>query len=290
MPSVTARGLVKRYGPLCAVDDVSFEVDAGEVVALLGPNGAGKTTTVEILEGFREADEGSAEVLGHPPGSRAVAERVGVMPQDGELYAGIRPVEALRQFASFYTDAAAPAELLERVGLADAARTNWRRLSGGQKQRLSLALALIGKPEVAFLDEPTAGMDVHARAQTWTLVRELVDGGCAVLLTTHLLEEAERVADRIVIVHRGRIVASGTPQDLLASNELTFRAPGDLDTSSFESRIVRDGPDAYRIPGVDADPALVARLTAWLADRGVLATEVRVGRRSLEDVFLELTR
>ena len=290
-PVVVAEALVKRYRSRVAVDGISFAVDAGEVFAVLGPNGAGKTTTVEMLEGFRRPDSGRASVLGLDPRGdhRRLRHRVGVMPQDGGLYNGITASEAVRLFASFYAHPQDPDGLIDRLGLAHARRTTYRRLSGGEKQRLSLALALVGRPEVAFLDEPTAGMDPHARATTWEVVAELRDRGTTVLLTTHLLEEAERLADRVAIVHRGTLVACGPPRELAAAgSELRFTAVPGLDGSALG--ITETSPGTYLLAGAEATPSLVAGVTAWLAERGVLVGELTVGRRSLEDVFLELTR
>ncbi len=293
---IAASGLTKRYGPLTAIDDVSFTVERGEVFVLLGPNGAGKTTTVEILEGLRGRDGGKASVLGAEPGSRAVAARVGAMPQEGDLYAGIRVQEAVRLFSRFYPDPLHPDALVDQLGLGDARRTQYRRLSGGERRRLSLALALVGRPEVAFLDEPTTGMDVEGRATTWVLVEELRERGTAVLLTTHLLDEAERVADRIGILHHGRLVALGPLSELTAgrARELEFTVASAIDAEELGRDIgvpvVVTRRDTYRIPDREPSPELIAQLTTWLAGRGVLLRRLEVGPRSLEDLYLELTQ
>ncbi len=215
-PAIVVQGLTKRYDGRPAVDDLSFQVGRGELFALLGPNGAGKTTTVEILEGYRTPDDGRVRVLGLEPAREGakLKPRMGLMLQDGGVYPAIRPLEALRLFASFYANPADPVELLGMVGLEDAARTRYRQLSGGQKQRLSLALALIGRPELVFLDEPTASMDPQARRATWEIVRRLQAEAVTVLLTTHFMEEAERLADRVAILHRGRLVALDSPAAL----------------------------------------------------------------------------
>ena len=295
MPAVEVHELCKRYGDLVAVDDVSFSADAGEIFAVLGPNGAGKTTTVEIIEGLRRCDGGTVRVLGSDPiaGARALAPRVGVMLQGGDLQQGVRVAEALRLFAAFYDDAEDPDALMAELGLDRAARTPYRRLSGGERRRLSLALALVGRPHVAFLDEPTTGMDVEGRATTWDLVRRLRDRGVAVVLTTHLLDEAERVADRVAIMHRGRLVALGTPAELTGSTrQITFTVDGVIDAAALASAIgaaVEHADDRYRISGVDPDPQAVVRLAAWLATAGVTLRRLDVGARSLEDVYLELT-
>ncbi len=214
--AVEVAGLVKRYGGTTAVDGVSFTVPAGTVLALLGPNGAGKTTTVESCEGFRTPDAGTVRVLGLDPARdrRRLAPRVGVMLQQGGVYPGARAGEVLRLFAAFAGDPLDPAGLLDRLGLAGVARTPYRRLSGGQQRRLALALALVGRPELLFLDEPTAGLDPQARLVTWELIREQRARGVTVLLTTHGMDEAERLADQIVIVDHGRVVAAGTPREL----------------------------------------------------------------------------
>lgn len=295
-PAILAEGLVKHYGRQTAVDDVSLRVEPGEVFVLLGPNGAGKTTTVEILEGLRSADEGSALVLGRPAGSRETAGRVGVMPQEGDLHAGLRAQEAVRLFARFYDDPLDPDALLEQLGLGEVRKTAYRRLSGGERRRLSLALALVGRPDVAFLDEPTAGMDVEGRATTWVLIDELRERGTAVLLTTHLLDEAERAADRIGIMHAGRLAASGPLSELTAGRirELEFTVSSAIDTDVLSAAIgapvLATRRDAYRIPGRDPDPELIAALTSWLSAHGVLLRRLEVGPRSLEDLYLELTQ
>jgi ABC-2 type transport system ATP-binding protein len=293
MAAIDVLELTKRYGDLVAVDGISFSVEAGEIVALLGPNGAGKTTTVEILEGLRSRDGGDVRVLGHEPNDKELAPRIGVMPQTGDLQQGLRAGEAVRLFAAFYDDAEDPAGLMSRLGLDRVERTPYRRLSGGEKRRLSLALAVVGKPRVAFLDEPTAGLDVEGRATTWKLIGELRDRGVTVLLTTHLLDEAERVADRVAIVQRGRLVALGSPADLAGSSrQISFVSDRPVDESALASALgvsIANNGGIYRLTGVDPDPALVARLTAWLAENGVALRRLDVGARSLEEVYVELT-
>jgi ABC-2 type transport system ATP-binding protein len=297
VPAIEVAGLTVRYGELVAVDGVSFIAEPGEVLALLGPNGAGKTSTVETLEGYRSAAGGSVRVLGLDPTAdhRALTSRIGVMLQRGGVYPGIRPAEVLRLFAAFYDDPREPAELLERVGLTSSARTPFRHLSGGEQQRLSLALALVGKPEVAFLDEPTAGVDVAGRQDIRRIVRELRDGGTCVVLTTHELEEAERGADRVVILDHGRVVASGTPAELMAAGgggEILFAAPPGLDAAGLGTALAASveevAPGEYRVHA-PATPANVAALTAWLAANDLPLADLRAGRQRLEDVFLRLT-
>ena len=296
-PAVEVDGLVVRHGSTTAVADVSFAVGSGEVVALLGPNGAGKTTTVETLEGYRRPSAGQVRVLGLDPVSQAadLLPRIGVMLQAGGVYPGIRPAEALHLFASYHADPADPEALLDRVGLRHVARSTWRQLSGGEQQRLSLALALVGRPEVAFLDEPTAGVDPAGRQVIRRLVAELRDQGVAVLLTTHELEEAQRSADRVVILDRGRVVAAGTPAELMASGggeEIRFGARPRLDTAALATAlgvtVTESSPGEYVVvaPGT---PATVAALTAWLAEQDLPLADLRAGRHTLEDVFLRLT-
>jgi ABC-2 type transport system ATP-binding protein len=297
-PAIHVAGLVRRYGDRAVVDGLSFDVRRGEVFALLGPNGAGKTTTVEILEGYREPSAGNVRVLGLDPIADAAAlkPRIGVMLQDGGVAPQMRPLEALELFASFYAQPADPRALLRLVDLEDATRTRFRALSGGQKQRLSLALALVGRPELVFLDEPTAGMDPRARHATWAIVRQLKSDGVTVLLTTHFMDEAEQLADRVAIVDGGRLVAMDAPAAIGGAGapptEIRFRAAAGLllgqftASSGLSGREVR--PGEYVLDG-QIGPATVAALTAWLADRDVLLADLRVGRQSLEDVFLHLT-
>jgi ABC-2 type transport system ATP-binding protein len=295
-PAIRVRGLVKRYGAVTAVDGLDLTVERGETLALLGPNGAGKSTTVECCEGYRRPDAGSVEVLGLDPHRRgdALRARVGVMLQEGGIFPTAYPPEVLGTVARFYADPLDPAALLERVGLVAASRTRYRDLSGGQKQRLSLAMALVGRPEVVFLDEPTAGLDPQARRLTWQHVRELQEGGVTVVLTTHLLDEAEELADRVLIIDEGRAVAIGTPAELTMGEQvdLTFSADVGLDTTALGGAlgaVVREErPGHYRVDGAPT-PAMIADLAAWLAAHDVFLGELRAGKRSLEDVFLTLT-
>ena len=295
LPAVAIEGLVVRYGDLTAVDGVTFTAEAGEVTALLGPNGAGKTSTVETAEGYRRPDRGTVRVLGLDPVSDhgALVPRIGVMPQDGGVYPGIRVAEAVRLFAAYYDDPLDADALLARVGLQDRARSATRSLSGGERQRMSLALALIGRPEVAFLDEPTSGVDVGGRQVIRQIIRELRDDGVAVVLTTHELAEAEHVADRAVIIDRGHVVASGTMAELLrGGDDIRFAAPPGIDVTSLGARIgapvTEATPGEYVVAGAPA-PATVATLTAWLAEHDLPLGDLRAGRQTLEDVFLRLT-
>jgi ABC-2 type transport system ATP-binding protein len=296
MPAVDVSGLVVRYGSVAAVDGVTFSAEPGSVVALLGPNGAGKTSTVEALEGYRRPAAGTVRVLGLDPiaDARALVPRIGVMLQSGGVYPGMSAREALTLFAAYYDDPAPVEELLARVGLQDVARTPWRRLSGGEQQRLSLALALVGKPSVAFLDEPTSGIDPAGRLVIREVVRSLRDEGVCVLLTTHELEEAERLADRVVIVDHGRVVADGTVAELRSSSgaEIRFGAPAGLDVRELAGRlggpVVEAAPGEY-VASVEPTPDALGALTAWLAARDLPVADLRAGRATLEDVFLRLT-
>ena len=294
--AVAVRGLCKRYGGRSVVDGISFTVARGEVLALLGPNGAGKTTTVEILEGYRRRDGGEVSVLGHDPGREAhrLRRRIGLMLQEGGIYPQARPREIVELFARFYPRPADPGELLELVGLAGV-RTPYRRLSGGQKQRLALALALVGRPELVFLDEPTAGMDPQARRTTWEIIRSLRAQGVTVLLTTHAMEEAESLADRIAIIDHGRLVALGGLTELRAGNDRIVRllAPPDLSLADLGAlagvAAVRQAePGVYLFETV-APAALLVEITTWAQRRGVVIRELRVGAESLEEIFLRLT-
>lgn len=290
-------GLVKRYGTRTAVDGLSLVARTGTVLALLGPNGAGKTSTIEVCEGFRRADGGTVRVLGLDPRDPALRPRVGVMPQTGGTYPGLRAGEVLRLFASYSREPLDPADLLDRLGLGGVERTAVRRLSGGQAQRLSLAMAVVGRPELVFLDEPTAGLDPQARLATWDLIESLRRDGATVVLTTHLMDEAERLADDVVIVDAGRVVAAGTVQDLTrtgATGQLRWRARPGLDLDQLllalpEGSSAKESPAGqYLVEGV-IDPQLLASVTSWCAGHGVLAEDLRLERRTLEDVFLELT-
>jgi ABC-2 type transport system ATP-binding protein len=292
-PAISVVGLAKHYGATRAVDGLSFDVARGEVFGLLGPNGAGKTTTVETLEGYRTPDLGTVRVLGLDPvrDAAALRPRIGVMLQEGGLYPGLKPLELLRLFAAYYDDAEAPETLLETVGLSDAARTAVRRLSGGQKQRLSLACALIGRPEVVFLDEPTAGMDPHARATTWQLVRDLRDRGVTVLMTTHAMDEAEQLCDRVGIVTGGKLAALGSPAELTqhaVNEEIWFAADPGLDIAAIvralglaDGAVAEDRPGEYVVqaPGT---PGRIADLACFLRYANVTLAALLGGRRSLE--------
>ncbi|HYS32371.1 MAG TPA: ABC transporter ATP-binding protein [Streptosporangiaceae bacterium] len=299
VPAVEISDLVKNYGRTTAVAGLSMRAERGQVTAVLGPNGAGKTTTIEVCEGYRRADAGTVRVLGLDPvrDAKRLRPRIGVMLQSGGIPTTARAADYLRVLASFYANPIGPAVLLDRLGLTESAGTPFRRLSGGQQQRLSLAAAIIGRPELLFLDEPTAGLDPQARHATWDLVTALRASGSTVILTTHYLEEAERLADRVVIVDYGALVIQGTSAELTGSQgQLRFRAEPGLDTTGLAGALppgamVKESPaGAYLVElpsGVD--PQVVATVTAWCAEQGVLARNLRIESRTLEDVFLELT-
>jgi ABC-2 type transport system ATP-binding protein len=296
---VVAESIGKRYGDVLAVDDISLQIPPGRITAVLGPNGAGKTTTLEICEGFRSPDRGRVAVFGADPDRFDAAQRarVGIMLQSGGLWSMARPAETLQHLASFYADPQDPSELMERLSLDRAARTPYRRLSGGEQQRLKMACALIGRPELLFLDEPTAGLDPHARRAVWELITAERNRGAAVVLSTHLMDEAERLADRIIIVHRGRVVAEGTPAELTAAGQTdqVILAPGvRVDTDDLlpalpaGSAIVEQQPGRYLIHA-PVSPVLLGAVSAWCADQGIPQHAISIQRRSLEDVFLALT-
>jgi ABC-2 type transport system ATP-binding protein len=304
--AVRATGLVKSYGGRRVLDGLDLVIRRGELVALLGPNGAGKTTTVEILEGYRRADAGEVEVLGTDPtvGGPAWRARVGLMLQGGGVDPRVTPREALALFSRFHAAPRDVDELLDLVGLRDVAGTRYRRLSGGERQRLALALALVGRPEVLFLDEPTAGMDPHAKAATRSLLRELRDTGATILLTTHDLADVERVADRVAILNGGRLVADGKPAEIAAGGddqpalEIRFAAPIDAEAlgralvSRWPLAVVgadAADPAAVLVHGVSPDPSLVAAVAGWAAQEGALIAELHAGSGGLEARYLALT-
>lgn len=290
--AIVIDNLTKRYGHHTAVDGLTLSVEQGTSYALLGPNGAGKTTTVEILEGLRDPTDGHVSVLGIDPTKqpRELHKRVGVMLQEGGISPATRPLEALRLFAAFHENPRDLDELVELTGLQGRLATPYRQLSGGEKQRLSLALALVGNPQVLFLDEPTAGMDPMARRTTWAIVDKLHSEGVTTLMTTHYMDEAERLSDRIGIIAKGRLIAEGSPSELIqSSGTVTLLAQPGLDTGSFPIDAREIAPGQYIVDVDPVTPESLAMLTTWLAERGVLLRELRVGATGLEDVFLELT-
>ncbi len=298
-PAAQITEMVKRYGALTAVDGLTLTARRGEVTAILGPNGAGKTTTIEVCEGYRSADGGAVRVLGLDPAREAAAlrPRIGVMLQSGGIPPAVPAREYLTLLSRFHVRPLEVGWLLDIVGLAASARIPYRRLSGGQQQRLSLAAAVIGRPELVFLDEPTAGMDPQARHATWDLIGELRGDGVSVILTTHFMEEAERLSDHVVIIDVGRVVADGSPAALTGSaGQLRFRAEPGLDTDSLLTALptgsaAKESPAGHYLIEVHGpvEPRLLAAVTAWCAERGVLPSTLRIESRTLEDVFLELT-
>lgn len=293
--ALAVRDVVKTFGSVTAVNHLSFTARRGEVLALLGPNGAGKTTTIEMCEGFTAPTSGSISLLGMDPQREGekVRERIGIMLQGGGSYSGIRVKEMLDLTASYNADPIDPAWLMDTLGLNKVAKTTYRRLSGGQQQRLSLALALIGRPEMIFLDEPTAGMDAQSRHAVWGLVEALKRDGVTVILTTHLMDEAERLADNVVIIDRGSVVASGSPQELTDTGDhpallIHTDRPLDLTALSAEASLIDDSPLTYRLHSA-GDPQIIASVAAEAARQNVLIKELGVHHRTLEDVFLDLT-
>jgi ABC-2 type transport system ATP-binding protein len=297
-PAVDVRDLVVRYGARTAVSGLGFQAAAGQVTALVGPNGAGKTSTVEACVGLRRPDRGTITLLGEPVGPggppAGLRARVGVMLQDGGLYGTARPLELVRHVASLYPRRREPAELLERLGIDPATRTTIRRLSGGEQRRVAAAAALVGRPELAFLDEPTAGLDSLARREFHDLVRELVDDGATIVLTTHVMDDVERLADHVVVVASGRVVRDGSVPDLLGDEETVgFRGPLHADLSGLravlpaDGDVVEDPPGHYRVSGA-ADPLVLSAIASWCAQNGIRTADLSVGRRSLEDVVVDL--
>ena len=305
-PSPTAAvaidGLVMRYGEKVAVDGLSLEVARGSITAVLGPNGAGKTTTLETCEGFRKPHAGSVRVLGLDPVTqrRDLLPRIGVMLQSGGAWSGVRAEEMLGHIASLHANPLPVEMLVERLGLEDCGRTPYRRLSGGQQQRLGLAMAVVGRPELVFVDEPTAGMDPAARRTTWELLQELKADGVTIVLTTHYMDEAERLADQVHVIDRGRLIASGSPFELTrAKGQATIRlvvtepfppaAPDRLRAMLGAGTVVTEINQQSLLISGAAGPSTLAIVSAWCEEYAVLPESLTLGQRTLEDVFLQLT-
>jgi ABC-2 type transport system ATP-binding protein len=294
VPVIEVDHLSKRYGDQVAVADVSLAVGEGEVFCLLGPNGAGKSTTTEILEGHRARTGGDVRVLGHDParGERALRERVGIVLQECGVPDELTVAELLAMYGRAYPRRRPADEILELVGLQDRRDVRAGRLSGGQRRRLDLALALVGDPDLIFLDEPTTGFDPSARRDAWAAIRNLCALGKTVWLTTHFMDEAQALADRVAVLRAGRIVAEGTPEDLGGRSELpariAFRMPAGADVPLLAGGVLhRDGD---RVEITAADPAAGAHaVTAWALERGLELRDFSVTRPSLEDVYLQLT-
>jgi len=284
-----------RYGDFTAVDGIDLEVAEGEILAFLGSNGAGKTTTIEILEGFRTRTSGSVRVLGEDPETAPLSwrESIGIVLQESEPVPELTAGEAVRMQAAYFTSPRDPDQTLALVGLTDSADQRTRKLSGGQKRRLDLALALVGDPELVFLDEPTTGFDPSARRESWGMIEALRDLGKTVLLTTHYMDEAEHLADRIVVIGHGKIVARGTAEELAeqvdAQTRITWRPEaGDAHPPDRFDVTIDDTTGIARIETADS-LATVHDLTNWAVESGVALPELNVARATLEDVFLELT-
>ncbi len=299
--AVAVSGLVMQYADKVAVDHLDLTVERHTITAVLGPNGAGKTTTLETCEGYRKAQQGTVRVLGLDPQRerRELLPRIGVMLQDGGAWSGVRATEMLRHIARLHADPLDVDVLGERLGLGDCGRTPYRRLSGGQQQRLKLAMAIVGRPELVFVDEPTAGMDPAARRTTWELLEQLRTDGVTVVLTTHHMDEAERLADQIHIIDHGRMIASGSPLDLTRGGTSTIRlvvtkpfpegAPASLQEALGGRLEVRTISDVSLLITGLADSTTLATVSAWCERQGVLPESLHLGQRTLEDVFLELT-
>lgn len=299
--ALVLENVVKRFGRTTAVDGMTFAAHRGEVLALLGPNGAGKSTTMDMCTGFTAPTSGEVRVLGINPATnpQQVRDRVGIMLQGGGAYSAVSVRDMLRLAASYNIDPHDPEWLIELLGLGGVADTAYRRLSGGQQQRLSLALAIIGRPELVFLDEPTAGLDTQSRHAVWELVAALRRDGVTVILTTHMMDEAEALSDQVVIVDRGTVVAQGTPAELTHATDtqvVTVVTAVPLDVAKLADALAPhhltidspERPTHLKIRGA-ADPPAVSAIAAEAQRQGVLIQHLEVARRSLEDVFLDTT-
>ena len=295
MAAISTHGLTKRYGDLTAVDDLTFEVGEGEVYALLGHNGAGKTTAVEILEGYRTRTSGDVTVLGQDPGTagREFRDRIGIVLQTSGVEHELTVAEVVDFYGCCYSRRRDVREVVELVGLGEKLDQRIRTLSGGQRRRLDLAMGIVGRPDLLFLDEPTTGFDPAARRNAWELVRELGSGGTTVLLTTHYLDEAEHLADRVGVLVSGRLVAEGTPDELIGGTRATtvrFEVPAGVDAADVLASVpagatVRNGRVEFTTVTPTAD---VNAVTGWALQRGIELAGLVVARPTLEDVFLEL--
>jgi len=294
--SVVVENLSVSYGDFVAVDNVSFEAPAGGVTVILGPNGAGKTSTIEVCEGFRTAKSGSVRVLGLNPVSdhQALTERMGVMLQGGGVYPSARVRDVVSHFCALHNKGVNASQLVERVGLSNRATGTWRRLSGGEQQRLSLALALAADPEVIFLDEPTSGVDIDGRDIIAAIIRELAERGTTVVLASHDMAEAEKVATHAVLFTLGKVIASGDIKSLLTSRKhLRFTSsvglvPAEL-AVSINSPVIAIGDGVYEVAS-EPTPQLMTRISQWLADNSHPLLGVDMGTETLEDTYRRLTR
>jgi ABC-2 type transport system ATP-binding protein len=291
---VSVERLRVRYGDTVAVDDVSLSIRRGEIFGILGPNGAGKTTTVECIGGLRHPDAGQISVLGLEVAAhrKELRQRVGIQLQASELPDKLQVGEAMDLFASFYRDSRNPDELLELLGLQDKRGSRFANLSGGQRQRLSIALALVGRPQLAILDELTTGLDPAARRETWKLIEEVRDQGVTVILVTHFMEEAEYLCDRVALLQHGRVIALNTPAALAsgAGQRLSFRPRGELDPAALRALpgVSQVRSDDGRIE-VAGGGDLVAAVMELLVSRGVVPEETKIEQSNLEDAFMQMT-
>jgi ABC-2 type transport system ATP-binding protein len=294
--AVSVKGLRKSYGSVLALNDVSFDVERGEVFALLGPNGAGKTTAIEILEGLRARDAGSVEVLGVDPGNRRtqrwLRDRLGVVLQE----LAVEPVLTVRQVltrnAGFYPAPRPVGEVIELIGLSEKADARMKTLSGGQQRRLDVGLGIVGNPELLFLDEPTTGLDPEGRRMSWDLVRQLTCEGTTVILTTHYMDEAEALADRIAVMVRGQIAATGTPDSIggrdIGAATIRFQLPDGVTVADLPVPVTRAEGRTVEIR-TDQEMQVLHTLSGWALERNLNITGLTVSRNSLEDVYLRLT-
>ncbi|HYA70438.1 MAG TPA: ABC transporter ATP-binding protein [Thermoplasmata archaeon] len=295
MPAaIEVDNLVKRYGSLAAVDGIRFSVPPGSVFSFLGPNGAGKTTTTEILEGLRKRTEGEVQVLGLDPWTEGAAlhKRIGVIPQDFRFFEKITPKEAIEYYRTLFGTKADPGVLLEKVELADKANSRFDTLSGGQKQKLGLALALTNDPEICFLDEPTTGLDPHARRAIWAVIRSLKQEGRTVFLTTHYLEEAELLADQVAIIHHGKIIAAGSPAEIIQAHGKPARMTVEgsptlaayLQMNLGASAVIEDGKVSVTL----RDKGDALKILTAIEESGLPWTTFTTTKDTLEDVFVRL--
>jgi ABC-2 type transport system ATP-binding protein len=295
--AVEITGLTMRYAGRTVVDDLTFLAPIASITVVLGPNGAGKTTTIETAEGFRSPHGGSVRVLGlDPEAQRAVlSPRVGVMLQSGGVWPALRAADMLTHVSRLYANPLPPQALMERLGLTHVARTPYRRLSGGEQQKLALACALVGRPEVTFLDEPTTGLDPESRMGVWQFLAELRDSGVGVVMSTHLLDEAQSLADHVIVIDQGRLAASGSVAELTgATPGLRFRSRAGMDVADLSGHLpdgfsaIEPSPGRYRVDG-PVTPQIVASVTSWCAGQGAMPEELSTGGGSLSEAYFEIT-
>ena len=286
-----------RYAGRAVVDDLTFMAPIASITVVLGPNGAGKTTTIETAEGFRSPHGGSVRVLGLDPRSdrESLSPRVGVMLQSGGVWPALRAADMLTHVSRLYANPLPTQELMERLGLTRVARTPYRRLSGGEQQKLALACALVGRPEVAFLDEPTTGLDPESRIGVWQFLAELRDSGVGVVMSTHLLDEAQSLADHVIVIDQGRLAAAGSVAELTGTSPgLRFRSRSGMDVGDLTRQLpdgfsaIESSPGQYRVDG-PVTPQVVASVTAWCAGQGAMPEELSTGGGSLSEAYFEIT-